>query len=261
MASLTTIPQSEGETKFTIELYENIGCPFARRSMLAVFEKALDAQHFVIPLSGQLKKIQKDGLGAAPGLSASLSGKSVEEMLAIKEQYKIDINPTGEVPSLAIRHSDTKLDVVTEADVVCEFLEDQFPDSGNSLMPPDALGRSKIRTWIKTLNGANGVRAMYGTLMNQDPSKDEAMRAAVYKGMATFARLANDDGPYFLGAQVRIHCLRVWLLIPCLFFVLFLLTRYQQAYLLFCFVSILTCNTLFIVFFGGFAAVANVGSV
>ena len=193
-----------------IELYENIGCPFARRSMLAVFEKALEAQHFVIPMSGQLKKIQQDGLGAAPGLSASLSGKSVEEMVAIKEQYKRDVNPTGEVPSLVLRHSDTKCDVVTEADVVCEFLEDKFPDSGNSLMPPDALGRSKIRAWIKILNGANGVTAMYRTLMNQDPSKDEAMRAAVYKGFAAFARLANDDGPYFLGAQVTIHCLCVF---------------------------------------------------
>ena len=202
--SFTTPTPTSPTTSVTIDLYENVGCPFARRAMLAVFEKALDAQHFVIPLSGQLKKIDQDGLGAAPGLSASLSGKSVADMFAIKEQYKRDVNPTGEVPSLVLRHSDTKHDVVvTEADVVCEFLEDKFPYSGTSLMPPDAVGRSLIRTWIKTLNGPSGVTAMYKCLMNQDPSQDEAMRAAVYKGFATFARLANDDGPFFLGAHVR----------------------------------------------------------
>ena len=37
--------------------------------------------------------------------------------------------------------------------------------------------------------------------MNQDPDKDDAARQRLYKGMATFVKLASDDGPYFLGAQ------------------------------------------------------------
>lgn len=183
-----------------VELWCNVGCPFARRGMLAASEKAIMVTSIPIPLSVHLKKMQADGLDSVPSAAKLWPGKTVAEILQVKEDYKRDINATGEVPTLVMRYPD-RSEVVGEADVVAEFLEDAFPDSGTSLMPADAVARSRVRHWIKVLNGSNGVTAMYTMLMNQDPAKDEANRTKLYKGMATFATLANDDGPFFLGEQ------------------------------------------------------------
>ena len=120
-------------------------------------------------------------------------GKSLEDILQIKEDYKREINSSGAVPAIYIGGV-----VITEADVASEFLEDRFPDSGNPLMPADAVGRSKVRHLIKELNGSNGVSAMYGLLMNQDPAQDEALRNKIYKFLETFVKLSNGNGPYFL---------------------------------------------------------------
>ena len=106
-------------------------------------------------------------------------GKTLEEVLAIKENYKANVNPTGEVPTVVVDGN-----IVTEADVASEFLDDRFPDAGLRLLPQDALARARTRHFLKVLGGGNGVSAYYGLLKNQDPAKDEAYRAKIYKGLA-----------------------------------------------------------------------------
>ena len=39
--------------------------------------------------------------------------------------------------------------VVGEADVMSQYLEEAFPESGTPLLPKDALGRSRVRHLIK----------------------------------------------------------------------------------------------------------------
>jgi glutathione S-transferase len=51
--------------------------------------------------------------------------------------------------------------VVGEADVMSQYLEEAFPESGTPLLPKDALGRSRVRHLIKEMNGGKGVSAMY----------------------------------------------------------------------------------------------------
>jgi len=185
-----------------LELFCNVNCPFARRGMLAVHEKGLDCKLIAIPLGGHVKMMVADGLDSWPQAAVLFPGKTVDDIVQIKEDYMRDINPTGEVPTLGIVNADGITEYVGEADVVAEFVEDAFPDSGFSLMPKnDPLGRSRVRHYIKIVNGPYGAGAMYGCIMNQDPAQDEAKRAAVHKGMEEFARLANDDGPFFLGEQ------------------------------------------------------------
>merc|ERR1712137_292863 len=165
-------------------------------------EKELPCEYVTIPLSGELKKMAEETTApddpgrklVAQVIENAWPGKTVAQIQSIKEDYKNSVNATGEVPSL-VMGSDT----ITEADVVAEFLDDAFPASGCSLMPRDAVARSKIRHANKVLSGGIGVSAMYSLLMNQDPSKDEAMREKLHKGLAEFARLAAADGPYFLG--------------------------------------------------------------
>ena len=85
-----------------------------------------------IPLSGEIKK-------AESGQSlASWPGQTHADLVAIKEDYKKNINATGEVPS--VRVGDV---IVTESDVVTEFLDDAFPASGTRLLPQDPVQRAR----------------------------------------------------------------------------------------------------------------------
>jgi glutathione S-transferase len=186
----------------SLKLYTSAQCPFARRAMIAMKEKQLPCEYITIPLGGQLKKMEEETMAPddsgrkmlARIMEREWPGKTVAQIREIKEDYKKSVNPSGEVPSLVMGR-----DTISEADVVAEFLDDAFPASGCSLMPRDAVARSKIRHAHKMLSGGNGVTAMYSLLMNQDPSKDHEKREKLYKGLADFARLASEDGPYFLG--------------------------------------------------------------
>lgn len=132
------------------------------------------------------------------------AGKSAADLVKIKEDYKRDVNATGEVPSLRAGGQ-----IVTESDVVAEFLEDAYPSSGTSLMPSDAVERSRVRQYLKILGGPGGVQGMYSLLMNQDPSKDVELRNKVWDHWKAFAHLASVNGPYFLGAQFSLADLLV----------------------------------------------------
>jgi glutathione S-transferase len=54
------------------------------------------------------------------------------------------INPRGQVPAL-----DHDGKIVTESTVICEYLEDVFPDAGTSLRPDDPFERANMRVWTK----------------------------------------------------------------------------------------------------------------
>jgi len=53
------------------------------------------------------------------------------------------INPNGQVPAL-----DHDGRIVTESTVICEYLEDAFPDAP-ALRPADPYGRARMRVWTK----------------------------------------------------------------------------------------------------------------
>lgn len=170
-------------------LYTNPLCPFAHRAWMTAVEKDLSFETKLIPLSGELKRFQ-----AAGATSGQWEGKTVEEVVAIKENYKANIKPAGDVPCLVVDGQ-----IIGEADVVSEYFSDAFPDSGNSLFPEDPVVRSKIRHMLKILSNSLGVSAYYGLLMNQDPSKDEEYKNKIYKGLAQFVELSTGDGPFLLG--------------------------------------------------------------
>jgi len=187
---------SEGSETMSLTLYCNPKCPFARRAMVALAEKSKSYETVLIPLSGQLNKIKGDASLLEEVAGEQWPGKSVEELVQLKEDYKRDINSTGEVPTLVV---DGK--IIAEADVVAEYVEDAFPEDGVKLMPSDAYKRSTIRNFLKVLGGPGGVSGFYGLLRNQDPAKDEEIRTKVYNMWQSFSKLSGDDGPFFLGAD------------------------------------------------------------
>src|SRR6478736_1168602 len=55
-----------------------------------------------------------------------------------------EVNPRGQVP--ALWHDGR---IITESTVICEYLEDVFPDDGVSLRPADPYERANMRIWTK----------------------------------------------------------------------------------------------------------------
>jgi len=59
------------------------------------------------------------------------------------EDWFKKINPNGQVPAL-----DHDGKIITESTVICEYLEDEFPDTPQ-LRPADSYGRAQMRVWTK----------------------------------------------------------------------------------------------------------------
>src|SRR5580700_7932102 len=95
-----------------MKLYQTYASPFPTRVRLVIYAKRL-AVEIIEP----------------PGFHSSAESKG---------DY-LRINPLGRVPTLVL--DDGR--VMPEAEVICEYLEDAFPEP--ALLPADAWGRSRVR--------------------------------------------------------------------------------------------------------------------
>lgn len=90
------------------------------------------------------------------------------------------LNPNGQVPAL-----EHKGKIVTESTVICEYLEDEFPDQ-NPLRPADNFERAQMRIWTKWVDeyfcwcvSTIGWHRMVGNMVK--PLSDEEFEAMVDK--------------------------------------------------------------------------------
>ncbi|MFC2953741.1 glutathione S-transferase family protein [Marinicaulis aureus] len=90
------------------------------------------------------------------------------------------LNPNGQVP--ALEHNGK---IVTESTVICEYLEDEFPDQ-NPLRPADNFERAQMRIWTKWVDeyfcwcvSTIGWHRMVGNMVK--PLSDEEFEAMVDK--------------------------------------------------------------------------------
>src|SRR6201996_8032417 len=95
-----------------MKLYQTYASPFPTRVRLSIYAKGLDVE-IIEP----------------PGFHASTEAKG---------DY-LKINPIGRVPALVLDDGG----VIPESEVICEYLEDAFPEP--SLRPADAWGRARMR--------------------------------------------------------------------------------------------------------------------
>lgn len=61
----------------------------------------------------------------------------------LSDEY-LKINPNGVVPSL----TDNKQPII-DSSVICEYLEEEYPESGSQLLPDNPLGKAKVRAWLR----------------------------------------------------------------------------------------------------------------
>jgi glutathione S-transferase len=126
---------------------------------------------------------------------------------AQKPEY-LKLNPKAVVPTLV--HDGR---VIIESTVICEFIDDQWPDP--PLKPQDAYGRAQMRLWTKQLD--EGVHAATGTLSFAvafrhqwlaRPAEDRAKWLAGIPQPEQRQRLQSIleegvDSPYFMPAVER----------------------------------------------------------
>ncbi|KAH8879747.1 glutathione S-transferase [Thozetella sp. PMI_491] len=147
-----------------LKLYGGWFCPFVQRAWIVLEEKGI--QHQYVEINPY---------------------KKAPEFLAL--------NPRGLVPTLAVPKAPKPL---YESSVICEYLEDAFPDK--KLLPVDPYERARCRLWIDHA-GSRIVPAFYKLLQHTSDkaySLDDA-RAELHKHLKTFAEEMEPGGPWFLG--------------------------------------------------------------
>lgn len=117
------------------------------------------------------------------------------------EQYDpayLRLNPAGVVPTLVVDD-----DVVTESTLICEYLDERYPDP--PLMPTGALDRARVRMWPKMIDdglhegvGAISFAAMFRERMR---AMTPEQREGRFRNNGNARRGAQIRATYELGAR------------------------------------------------------------
>ncbi|KAH7928707.1 glutathione S-transferase [Leucogyrophana mollusca] len=110
-----------------------------------------------------------------------------------KEKHFLDINPKGLVPAFEYKGK-----ALYESLILCEFLEDAYPDHKPSLLSSDPFTRAHARIWIDFVTKSI-IPAWQRLLMAQGVEKQDAAREELYTAQRKFAEQVK--GPYFSGEE------------------------------------------------------------
>ncbi|KAI5123148.1 hypothetical protein M0805_000851 [Coniferiporia weirii] len=113
-----------------------------------------------------------------------------------KEKHFLDINPKGLVPAIEYHGK-----ALYESLVICEFLEDAYPDHKPNLLPANAYDRAFARLWIDHISKAV-LPAFFRLLQSQEKEKQDEARADLYKALGQLAE--KRKGPYFFGQELSL---------------------------------------------------------
>jgi glutathione S-transferase len=110
-------------------------------------------------------------------------------------------SPMGKVPIL-----ETDGATISESEVICEYLEDAFPQK--PLLPRDPIARARVRELIThlELHMELVARRLYGAVFFGGKASDETreqVQKDLAKGVRTLQRLAKFD-PYIAGPELTL---------------------------------------------------------
>ena len=115
-----------------------------------------------------------------------------------KPESLLNLNPRGLVPTLEY---DKK--PLYESKVVCEFLEDAYPDHGSKLHPSDPYERAVGRIWTDFIT--TRIIPSWHKLLQHQPDQAsftlEEARSDLLKALKEFTNAMDETGPYFFGSQ------------------------------------------------------------
>jgi glutathione S-transferase len=110
-------------------------------------------------------------------------------------------SPMGKVPILEANGA-----AISESEVICEYLEDAFPQK--PLLPKDPVARARVRELIThlELHMELVARRLYGAVFFGGKASDETreqVQKELAKGVRTLQRLAKFD-PYIAGPELTL---------------------------------------------------------
>jgi len=153
---------AQHEQRQDLIFYAGWFCPFVQRSWVALEEKGITYQY-----------------------------KEVNPYK--KEKHFLNINPKGLVPALEYKGK-----ALYESLVICEFLEEAYPEHKPHLLPADPYERAIVRLQIDHISKAF-IPAFFRALQAQEKDKQEAGLQDMYKALRQLAEKVK--GPYFFGEQ------------------------------------------------------------
>lgn len=110
----------------------------------------------------------------------------------------LTLNPRGLVPTLEY---DAK--PLYESTVICEFLEDAYPDHGPRLLPSDPYERARTRIWTDFCTSR--IIPAWHRFLQFQPASNEAglknVRDEFLAKLKEFAAEMHPSGPFFLGSE------------------------------------------------------------
>ncbi|KAK5656378.1 hypothetical protein OQA88_4759 [Cercophora sp. LCS_1] len=160
-------------TPHPLKLYGSWFCPFVQRVWIVLEEKAIPYQY-----------IEINPYHKSPSFLA--------------------LNPRGLVPTLAVPATGSQqLKPLYESTVLCEYLDEAFPDDGyGRLLPDDVYERARCRLWADHVS-SRVVPGFYRLLQyNGDSEGRNKMRHEFLKSIKSLAReMSGDGGPWFMGER------------------------------------------------------------
>ncbi|HEY0879394.1 MAG TPA: glutathione S-transferase [Zeimonas sp.] len=118
-----------------------------------------------------------------------------------QEPAFVERSPLGKVPFLEVDGT-----VLTESDVICEYLEDRYPQ--RALLPKDPLERAKVRELnryvelhLELVARRLYAEAFFGGTVSDGTKRD--VERTLEKGVRGLARLAKFD-PYLAGPHLTL---------------------------------------------------------
>jgi len=115
-----------------------------------------------------------------------------------KPESLVKLNPRGLVPTLQYDNKP-----LYESTVICEFLEEAYPDHTPHLLPKDPYDRARTRIWTDFMT-TRIIPAFHRFLQFQPMSDNEGLRQVHEEFVAKlkeFAKEMDREGPFFLGLE------------------------------------------------------------
>ena len=116
-----------------------------------------------------------------------------------KPQSLLSLNPRGLVPTLQYDNKP-----LYESTVICEFLEDAYPDHGLKLRPADPYLKARMRMWIDFVS-TRVIPAFHRFLQFQPVQQGQKtiqdVRGEFLDTLRQFAEAMFEEGPFFFGEE------------------------------------------------------------
>ncbi|KAF9701956.1 hypothetical protein EKO04_000468 [Ascochyta lentis] len=147
-----------------LKLYSGWFCPFVQRVWIALEEKGIQYQY-------------------------------IEVNPYHKPQSLLDLNPRGLVPTLQYQGKP-----LYESTVLCEFLEEAYPDHTPKLLPDDPYLRARTRIWTDYV-GSRIIPAYHRFLQHQGEDGLKEKQTEFLNHLKEFTSEMDPEGPFFLGKE------------------------------------------------------------